>query len=91
MSDTPSLMNASVAELIALGAAVAGNCEPCFRFHYDAARRLGVSRIDMMRAVDIGLQVKQAPHRKVMETVQRYLPSESASPEACGCGSTGCC
>lgn len=94
MSDTRGLMNASVKELVAIGAAMASNCEPCFRYHYDQARSLGVSREDMLEAVDVALAVKATPHRKVVETAERYLAREAAAPEgqeACACGGQGCC
>lgn len=93
MSDSPKLMNESVKELIAIGAAMASNCEPCFRYHYDLARSLGVSREDMREAVDVALAVKASPHRKVLDTAQRYLSEGSPSVPGnadCGCGATGC-
>lgn len=90
MSQT--LMTEAITELVAIGAAVASNCEPCFRAHYDRARRLDVSTEDMQKAVDVALSVKAAPHRKVIETAQRYLASKSA-PEANACaeGRACCC
>jgi AhpD family alkylhydroperoxidase len=94
MSNTPTLMSAAVKELVALGAAMASNCEPCFRYHYDLARNLGVSKEDMQEAVAVALAVKEAPHRKVVETAERYLAEEVSpqlSSEACACGAKGCC
>jgi hypothetical protein len=46
----------------------------------------------MQKAVDVALSVKAAPHRKVIETAQRYLASKSA-PEANACaeGRACCC
>ena len=38
-----SIYSEAVQELVAIGAAIASNCEPCFRFHFDKARKLGVS------------------------------------------------
>lgn len=94
MSDTPAIMNSSVKELVAIGAAMASNCEPCFRYHYDQARHLGVSREDMLEAVQVALEVKATPHRRVVETAERYLTEEAAAPdgqETCACGASGCC
>ncbi len=48
-SAAPSIFTAQVAELVAIGAAIASNCEPCFKYHYDQARKLGVSDLDMRR------------------------------------------
>jgi AhpD family alkylhydroperoxidase len=95
MSQLPSLMTGAVTELVAIGAAMAAGCEPCFRHHFDAARKLGVSREDMREAVQVALSVKAAPHRKVVETADRYLaspePGAPASGEGCACGSGSCC
>lgn len=95
MSQTPTLMTEATTELVAIGAAMAANCEPCFRHHFDQAHKLGVSREDMRKAVDVALAVKAAPHRKVVETADRYLAqpgSETAGAgEGCACGSSSCC
>lgn len=92
---TPTQVTDSVHELIAIGAAIAANCEACFRFHYDVARRLGVSNEDMHHAVSVAQQVKETPARAVLALAERYLHQGSAasadeSPAtateaACGC------
>jgi AhpD family alkylhydroperoxidase len=88
-------MTEAVTELVAIGAAIASNCEPCFRHHYGTAQTLGVSREDMREAVNVALAVKAAPQRRVMETADRYLalpdPTAPASNPDCGCGSGKCC
>jgi AhpD family alkylhydroperoxidase len=57
----PSIFTDQVAELVAIGAAIASNCEPCFTYHYDLARKLGVSDADMLRAVELAQKVKETP------------------------------
>jgi len=69
----PSIYSEAVAELVAIGAAIAANCEPCFKAHYDKARKLGVSREDMMRAVTTAQSVKETPARAVLGLAERYL------------------
>ncbi len=82
-----SIYSEAVQELVALGAAVAANCEPCFRFHYDRARKLGVSKEDMSRAVATARTVKEAPARAVLELADRYLGERAESAKASG----SCC
>ncbi|WP_257305177.1 carboxymuconolactone decarboxylase family protein [Geothrix campi] len=95
MSQPASLMTEAVTELVAIGAAIAASCEPCFRHHFDSARKLGVSREDMREAVNVALVVKATPHRKVVEAADHCLAE--AGPEAAGksraaaCGAGGCC
>lgn len=78
----PSLFTEAVGELVAIGAAVASNCEPCFKFHYDKARKLGVSREDVLRAVTSAQNVKEAPAKAMVEVAQRYLGREAAGAVA---------
>jgi AhpD family alkylhydroperoxidase len=90
------------AELIAIGAAIATGCEPCFKFHYDKARKLGVANETMMEAVNIGYRVKQAAGKNMLALADRILgsePAEKATSSCCGGPATdrpnndasGCC
>ncbi|GAO01458.1 arsenite efflux transporter metallochaperone ArsD [Anaeromyxobacter sp. PSR-1] len=82
-----SLYTEAVQELVAIGAAIASNCEPCFRFHYDKARKLGVSKDDMAQAVATARMVKEAPARAVLELAERYLAAKVETPDS----PKGCC
>jgi len=50
--------------LVAIGAAIAANCDPCLRYHEGEAKKLGISTADVGRAVELAAKVKDAPHRK---------------------------
>src|SRR5512133_3319389 len=76
---SPSLFTDQVAELVAIGAAIASNCESCFKFHYDKARKLGVSREDMLQAVSIAQGVKEAPAKSVLDLAHRILKADGAT------------
>jgi AhpD family alkylhydroperoxidase len=76
---SPSIFTESVAELVALGAAIASNCESCFKYHYDKARKLGVSRDDMLQAVAIAQGVKDAPAKSITDLAHRILKAEGAA------------
>ncbi len=66
----------AVAELVAIGAAIAATCDPCFKFHFQQATRLGVSREDMMRAVKTAQSVKETPAKAMLELAHRYLEGD---------------
>jgi len=88
--DEPGLYSSAVEELVAIGASIAANCEPCFKHHYGQALKLGVSREDMARAVRTAQMVKSAPAKVMLELAGRYLQEEfaeaaQAAPAAC-CG-----
>jgi AhpD family alkylhydroperoxidase len=68
-----SLFTPEVAELVAIGAAIAANCEPCFKYHFAQARRLGISPKEMAKAVATAQGVKQAPARAVLDLANKIL------------------
>jgi AhpD family alkylhydroperoxidase len=81
-----SIYSEAVQELVAIGAAIASNCDPCFRYHFDAARKLGVSKEDTARAVTTAKMVKESPARAVVELAEKYLGTKIATkdgPDAC--------
>ena len=92
---TPSIFTDAVAELVAIGAAIASNCDPCFKFHYDKARKLGVSRDDMWAAVTLAQNVKDAPAKAMLDLAERYLHQGASpaapAPVAAATKSGGCC
>jgi len=81
-----SIYTEAVQELVAIGAAIAANCEPCFRHHFDKARKLGVSKEDMARAVTTAQTVKESPARAVIELAEKYVGTKIVTkqgPDAC--------
>jgi AhpD family alkylhydroperoxidase len=77
-----SLYTEQVQELVAIGAAIAANCEPCFRHHFDKARKLGVSKEDMARAVATAQMVKETPARAMLDLAEKYTGTKVAPKEA---------
>ncbi len=61
-----SIVTSAIAELVAISAAIGANCEPCFKYHYNEARKLGVSRNDIMKAVELADRVKRAPAQNML-------------------------
>jgi AhpD family alkylhydroperoxidase len=93
-----SIYTEAVAELVAIGAAIASNCEPCFKFHFDKARKLGVTREDMLRAVATAQNVKDAPAKAILDLAQRHLSRDAVETGAAASQesapkekSSGCC
>lgn len=94
LTPTPSLYTDAVDELVAIGAAIAANCEPCFKFHYDKARKLGVSDEDMMQAVRTAQKVKESPAKAMLDLADRYLGRDAKKKSAKAAEqetSSGCC
>jgi hypothetical protein len=84
-----TLITETVAELIAMAAAMAANNEDAFQQHNFNLHKLGVSREDRIQAVNIALRVKMAPHNNLMDMAQGYLAGKGG---CCGgSGEEGCC
>jgi AhpD family alkylhydroperoxidase len=84
----PTLFTEAVRELVAIGAAIASNCEMCFKYHYAQARKLGVSKDDLRLAVDVAQMVKDSPAASIQKLADKYLgdaPAQSAQAGSC-CG-----
>jgi AhpD family alkylhydroperoxidase len=88
-SAAPGIYSPAVNELVAIGAAIAANCEPCLKYHYHEAQQLGASKADMARAAEMGAKVKDSPHQAILKLADRLtgatLSRSSAEPDAC-CG-----
>jgi AhpD family alkylhydroperoxidase len=72
-------LDAATTELVAIGAAVGANCEPCFKFHYSEARRLGVGPGAMVAAVRVAQAVKDTPARDMLDLAARLLGTDPGS------------
>ena len=86
-----SLYSPAVAELVAIGAAIAANCEPCFKYHSARANKLGVSPRDMARAVAMAQAVKEAPARSILGLAERTLGCSVLPQDAGAPGAGTCC
>ncbi len=85
-----------VIELVAIGASIASNCEPCFKYHFAQAQKLGVSKEDIAKAVAIAEMVKEAPDQSIKKLTRKYLKGVKiikVSTVDCCCSSTttDCC
>jgi AhpD family alkylhydroperoxidase len=74
-AEANGLFTPAVKELVALGAALACNCEPCLRHHYREAKKLGIGDEDMRAALDMAAMVKQTPARNALQLAERLLAS----------------
>ncbi len=72
-----NVLDPKVKELVAIAASVAANCEPCFKYHYDQARRLGVPLEEVAEAASVAEAVKKSPSRKMAELTDRMLRKET--------------
>jgi AhpD family alkylhydroperoxidase len=89
--ETSDLYSPAVDELVAIGAAIACNCEPCFKCHFKEALSLGVSRGDVALAVATARKVKEHIAEQVLKTAGEQLAAArdvGPQPGSCCCAAS---
>lgn len=64
-------------ELVALGAAIGGNCIPCLEWHYKKCAELGIPKEEIREAIEMANKVKQVPIKKINEVAEQLLNQPS--------------
>jgi len=80
-------MNENIKELIAIGAAVAGHCQPCLTYHVGRAKELGVGEGEIREALEMGHKVERGA-MAAMKNYAKEVMGESVSSAPVCCGST---
>ncbi len=74
--------------LIAVGAAVAVNCQPCFKTIARQAREAGVGEKEILEAVGVARLVRNKSHMQMDRFVAGITGAEAAAGDSnggCGC------
>ena len=84
-------MDNKTKELIAIGASITANCQPCFTYHAGKAREYGATDDEIADAVAMGKAVRTGAAGKMDQflgsAVGNADPGEGAS--GCGCSAQG--
>lgn len=82
-------LDTRIAELIAIGASVTANCQPCLQYHVDKALENGASDLEIAQAIDVAQMVRKgaaAKMDKFASTISKTAPSHIGAPAGgCGC------
>jgi len=77
-------------ELVAIGAPVAANCEPCLEYHLRKGREAGLTDDQLRAAVAVARRVKETPARLILQMADRLLtPGDRTFPEPARAGCRG--
>jgi AhpD family alkylhydroperoxidase len=90
------IYTAAIDQLVAVGAAIASNCEPCLDYHVSRAREVGIPDEDIARAVRTARKVKETPARSILRLADELLgvavPSPTVAPlPVVASNGGGCC
>jgi len=79
-----------IEELIAVGASITANCQPCLQYHVAKAAECGADPQQIAAAIEIGKMVRKGAAAKMDQfaaTLNSAVPSAaSAKGDGCGCG-----
>ncbi|MBI5633838.1 MAG: carboxymuconolactone decarboxylase family protein [Nitrospirae bacterium] len=78
-----------ITELIAIGASVTANCQPCLQYHVEKALESGASDFEIAEAIEVAKAVRKGAAGKMDQfaaTISKTAPSNAGAPAAAGCG-----
>lgn len=82
-------MDARLRELISLGASVSAHCFPCFDYHLQQARKLGIGEEEIRESIRAGFMVMNGAGDKMCEKIKQTFPQISLTEnETCSSGRT---
>jgi len=77
--------------LIAVGASITANCQPCLQIHLTNAIDAGIDAQDIADAIEIGKMIRRGAASKMDKfaaSLNEAVPSSAGAAEGgCGCGS----
>lgn len=79
-----------IKELIAIGASITANCQPCLQYHLSKAMENGADEQEITEAIAVGKMVRNGAASKMdkfASSLNLTSSPTSATKEECGCGS----
>ena len=77
--------------LIAIGAATAANCIPCFEHLYEKAVTFGIPANEIKKAAQIAGLIKNGAHMAISSSIDELIGSQNAGGSGCCESATGLC
>ena len=70
-------MDVKMKELVSLGSSVSAHCLPCFDYHLEQARKLGICEEKIQESIRAGYMVMNGAGQKMWEKIKDTLPGFS--------------
>lgn len=74
-------LSEKIRELVAVGAAITANCQPCLQSHTEKAIRFGATPDEVAAAIEIGNRVRKGAAAKMDTFSARVVPGATVSAE----------
>ena len=81
-------LNEKVKELVAVGASITANCQPCLQYHVEKAQANGADSGEVEAAIEVGRQVRKGASAKMDQfssSMKEIAPVPAAAGSPC-CG-----
>ncbi|MHC4402778.1 MAG: carboxymuconolactone decarboxylase family protein [Planctomycetota bacterium] len=75
-------METRVKELIAIGASITANCQPCLEYHVAKARENGAEAEEIKEAIAVGKIVRKGAAGKMDQHTSEMFKDTAAIPDA---------
>jgi len=79
--------NSRIKELVAVGASITANCQPCLQYHTDKAIEFGATPGEIAAAIETGRQVRKGAHAEM----DAFVPDVKAGLRSSGAREPACC
>ena len=79
------MLDEKTKELVAIGAAITANCQPCLEYHTAKARELGVSDDDILEAIKVSQQVRRGAAAKMDRFAAEHVSGQRECVAPAGC------
>jgi AhpD family alkylhydroperoxidase len=83
-------MDNKIKELIAVGASITANCQPCLSYHVSKAKENGVDEQEIVEAIAVAKMVRKGAIAKMDQFASTLIGNANVvaddSEKGCGCG-----
>lgn len=76
-------LDARMAELVAIGASVAGHCQPCLSYHVTKAKELGIEDGQIRAAISVGHMVEKGAMSAMREFARSAVGEAPQTTSSC--------
>jgi len=81
-------LDEKVKELVAVGASITANCQPCLQYHVEKAQANGADSGEVKAAIEVGKQVRKGASAKMDQFASSL---KETSPVPAGAAGSPCC
>jgi len=67
------MVDKQITELIAIGASVSANCQPCVKYHVSKARQMNIEEKEIQQAIKTGKMVRKGAADQMDELTSEII------------------